>query len=225
MSPRRPSCADSIRKGARPLAQLGLFGNDRRTLLDDATGRIDYLPAAVEPNVAAAWFAALIDTIPWRHERRMMYDREVDVPRLVASYRLPRIATASASVTLSVSKGDEIPSVVLEAAKLGTELAQAPFNSVGLNLYRDGRDSVAPHNDHTDEIAAGFPILLVSLGATRTMTIRSKQRPRRVLDVDLEGGSVLIMSYETQTYYDHGIPKVRAAVEPRISLALRVRKT
>ena len=164
----------------------------------------------------------------------MMYDREVDVPRLVASYRLSRIATEPASVTashrppasvtLSLSKGD-IPTVVLEAAQLGTELAQAPFNSVGLNLYRDGRDSVAPHNDHTDEIAAGFPISLVSLGATRTMTIRSKQRPRRVLDVDLEGGSVLIMSYETQTYYDHGIPKVCAAVQPRISLALRVRKT
>ena len=49
-----------------------------------------------------------------------------------------------------------------------------PFNNVGLNLYRDGRDSVAPHNDHLYEIVAGHPIALLSLGATRLMTIRSK---------------------------------------------------
>ncbi len=99
----------------------------------------------------------------------------------------------------------------------------APFNSVGLNLYRDGRDSVAPHNDHLYEIAAGYPIALVSLGATRLMTIRSKSKPRRIFDLDLEAGSLLLMSYETQRHYDHGIPKTRATTGPRISVALRVR--
>jgi alkylated DNA repair dioxygenase AlkB len=49
-----------------------------------------------------------------------------------------------------------------------------PFNAVGLNLYRDGRDSVAPHNDHLNELREGFPIALVSLGATRRITIRAK---------------------------------------------------
>jgi alkylated DNA repair dioxygenase AlkB len=55
------------------------------------------------------------------------------------------------------------------------------------------------------------------------MTIRSKSRPRRILDVDLENGSLLVMSYETQRLYDHGIPKTSAAVGPRMSLAFRVR--
>jgi alkylated DNA repair dioxygenase AlkB len=55
------------------------------------------------------------------------------------------------------------------------------------------------------------------------MTIRSKSRPRRIFDLDLEGGSLLLMSYETQRHYDHGIPKTRTPVGPRISLALRVR--
>ena len=55
------------------------------------------------------------------------------------------------------------------------------------------------------------------------MTIRSKRRPRRILDLDLEGGSLLLMSYETQLHYDHGIPKTRTPVGTRISLALRVR--
>ena len=139
-----------------------------------------------------------------------MYDRDVDVPRLVASYRLDE---AEAS----------LPPAVAQASRRGSELAGVPFNRMGLNLYRDGRDSVAPHNDHLYEIVAGFPIGLFSLGATRRMTIRSKRRPRRTFDLDLEAGSFLLMSYETQKHYDHGIPKARAPIGARMSLALRVR--
>ncbi len=137
-----------------------------------------------------------------------MYDRDVDVPRLVASYRL---------------NDKHLPAVLQEAARRAADTTATPFNSVGLNFYRDGRDSVAPHNDHLYEIVAGHPIALISLGATRLMTIRSKARPRRVFDLDLEDGSLLVMSYETQLHYDHGVPKTRAAVGARISVALRVR--
>ena len=96
-----------------------------------------------------------------------------------------------------------------------------PFNSVGLHLYRDGRDSVAPHNDHLYEIREGFPIALLSLGATRRMTIRAKAAPRRSLHVDLETGSLLVMDYAT--HYTHGVPKTTAAIGERISLAFRVK--
>jgi alkylated DNA repair dioxygenase AlkB len=137
-----------------------------------------------------------------------MYDRDVDVPRLTSGYRL---------------SDDNLPAALAEAARRTIEATGAPFNRAGLNLYRDGRDSVAPHNDHLYEIVAGYPIALISLGATRLMTIRSKTKPRRLLDLDLEEGSLLLMSYETQFHYDHGVPKTRAAVGPRISLALRVR--
>jgi alkylated DNA repair dioxygenase AlkB len=82
---------------------------------------------------------------------------------------------------------------------------------------------VAPHNDHLYEITAGFPILLVSLGATRRMTIRSKEPPRRVRLLDLEAGSLLTMSYESQLHYTHGVPKTREPAGERISLAFRVR--
>jgi alkylated DNA repair dioxygenase AlkB len=137
-----------------------------------------------------------------------MYDRDVDVPRLVASYRLA---------------DKQLPAVLADAAARAADVTGTPFNSVGLNFYRDGRDSVAPHNDHLYEIIAGYPIALISLGATRLMTIRSKTRPRRVFDLDLEDGSLLLMSYETQLHYNHGIPKTRTVIGPRISVALRVR--
>lgn len=82
---------------------------------------------------------------------------------------------------------------------------------------------MAPHNDHLDEIVRGFPIALLSLGATRRMTIRAKEPPRRVLQVDLSDGSLLVMSYETQLHYTHGIPKTKESVGARISLAFRVK--
>ena len=69
----------------------------------------------------------------------------------------------------------------------------------------------------------GFPIVLLSLGATRRLTIRPKQPKARAIHVDLEGGSLLEMSYATQLHYTHGVPKTREPVGERISLAFRVR--
>ncbi|MGA7354012.1 MAG: alpha-ketoglutarate-dependent dioxygenase AlkB [Candidatus Cybelea sp.] len=190
------------------MTQLGFFGPGQRTLVEDETGTIVYTPAFVDSRTAHGWFEALRDGATWQHERRRMYDRDVDVPRLVARYRLD---------------DENLPPPVAEAAALASAATGVPFNSAGLNYYRDGRDSVAAHNDHLYEIVKAFPIALISLGATRLMTIRSKSRPRRILDLDLEEGSLLLMSYETQLHYDHGIPKTRTLVGSRISLALRVR--
>ena len=82
---------------------------------------------------------------------------------------------------------------------------------------------MAPHNDHLDELQRGYPIALLSLGATRRMTIRAKQPPRRVLNVDLEPGSLLLMSWRTQHNYDHAIPKTHEPIGARISIAFRRR--
>jgi len=140
-----------------------------------------------------------------------MYDREVDVPRLTAHFRLDD------------EEGPTPPTEIFEAADRVASATSIPFNSVGLNYYRDGRDSVAPHNDHLYELVEGHPIALLSLGSTRRMRIRAKEPPRRVLDVDLEPGSLLLMSYATQLHYTHGVPKTTDDVGPRISLAFRVR--
>jgi alkylated DNA repair dioxygenase AlkB len=186
--------------------QVGLFGDLPRTVVDDGWGKIAYVPAFLSDEEQRACFETLSRDAPWRAERRMMYDREVDVPRLVASYRV-----------------EELPEPLRRVLPRVEAYSETSFTSVGLNFYRDGRDSVAPHNDHTNEIAAGKPIVLLSFGATRRMTIRSKTQPRRILDLDLEPGSLLLMSYETQLHYDHGIPKTSDRVGARISAAFRVR--
>ena len=92
--------------------------------------------------------------------------------------------------------------------------SHAPFTHVGLNYYRDGNDSVAPHNDKLSTLIDGHPIALVSLGSPRRMEIREKLPPRRVVRIDLEPGSLLVMSHAMQHHYDHGVPKTKHAVGP-----------
>ena len=193
------------------MSQLTLFNSSDTVLADDDRGRITYTPRFVDAGTAQAWFAELRTGVGWRSERRMMYDREVDVPRLIGHFRLDPPPAAT-------------PAAIADAARRVADRLDVPFNSVGLNLYRDGRDSVAPHNDHLSELRQGFPIALVSLGATRRMTIRAKEAPRRVVHVDLEPGSLLVMDYATQIHYTHAVPKTTDDVGERISLAFRVKR-
>jgi len=194
-----------------PMSQMPLFATAGEAVLaDDPRGRIVYIPGLLPAEVAGAWFAELRDAVRWKTQRRRMYDRDVDVPRLMAQFDL-------------APEDGPVPTAIHAAADTVVAATGVRFTSVGLNFYRDGHDSVAPHNDHLDEIVADCPIALLSLGATRRMAIRAKAPPKRALDIDLEAGSLLVMSYATQLHYTHGIPKTREAVGPRISLAFRVR--
>ena len=176
------------------------------TLADDEWGRIVYKAALFDEAQARAWFEQLRDGVAWRTERRPMYDRIVDVPRLVASFTLDDPA---------------LPEPIGAMRPAVERFCGVSFLSAGLNYYRDRHDSVAPHGDHVEEAVDRAPVALVSLGATRRMTIRSRTKPRRVLDHDLESGSLLVMSHESHLNFDHGIPKTRYEVGPRISVAFR----
>jgi alkylated DNA repair dioxygenase AlkB len=203
------------------MSQLSLFESSETVFVDDGSGRIAYMPRFVPADIAHAWFAELRHAVSWKAERRRMYDRDVDVPRLTAHFLL-------------APEDRGLPPAILAAARHVIEKTGVAFNSVGLNLYRSGRDSVAPHNDHLYAIVEGFPIALLSLGATRRMTIRAKplapqdapsrsDGARRTFHVPLETGSLLMMSYETQLHYTHGVPKTAETVGERISLAFRVK--
>ena len=190
------------------MSQLALFQHERRMLFEGAKGQVIYVPGDVAQAKADAWFDVLRDTIAWQKQRRMMYDREVDVPRLTAHFALDDGA---------------LPAAFRDAAAVAARVAGARFNSVGLNLYRDGNDSVAAHNDQLDDLVAGAPIALLSLGATRRMTIAAKDKSQRALHIDLEAGSVLLMDYVSQLHLLHGIAKARNVTGARISLAFRQR--
>jgi alkylated DNA repair dioxygenase AlkB len=192
------------------MSQPGLFDSAEVVLTDGEHGRTLYIPGFVDAVTARRWFDEVRDGVPWRTEKRMMYDREVEVPRMLGSFRLD-------------PPPPFVPCAIVDAHRLVVGRLGVAFNAVGLNLYRDGRDSVAPHNDHLYEIVEGYPIALLSLGATRRMTVRGKEPPRRAIHVDLEAGSLFVMDYTTQLHYTHGVPKTDVPVGERISLAFRVK--
>ena len=154
-------------------------------------------------------FATMVSQVPWRAERRQMYDRIVDVPRLVHSYVL----------------GDELPHAVLEAARDALsahylpELGE-PFVSAGCCYYRDGRDSVAWHGD---TIGRGKTqdtlVAIVSLGDPRKLALRPRGGGESI-GVTLGHGDLVVMGGSCQRTWEHAIPKV-ASAGPRISVQFR----
>jgi alkylated DNA repair dioxygenase AlkB len=161
---------------------------------------------------ADALFERLIDAVPWRAERRHMYDRVVDVPRLVSFY----------------AEGESLPDPALDEIKraldehYGPELGE-PFRTCGLCLYRDGSDSVAWHGDTTGRSSTqDTMVAIVSLGAPRALLLRPRGGGK-ALRHELGHGDLLVMGGSCQRTWEHSIPKTARAVGPRISVQFRPR--
>src|SRR5690606_24708875 len=187
----------------------GRYASPRWPLHDDAEGGVRYWPPFVDAATADTWFEAL-QRAEWKSQRRMMYDREVDVPRLTVSYWLDALP----------------PHCPLPLADMLARVqvrVPAPYSAVGMNLYRDGRDSVAMHHDKLPMLVPGHPIALVSLGDARRMRIRAQADHRDAIDVALAHGSLLAMSHASQLTHEHGIPKTTRPTGPRMSVVFRVR--
>ncbi len=184
-------------------AQLGLFGNTDRILVDDASGRIAYYPDVLSAAQSRPLFELLIAQAPWKNEQMWMYDKMVDVPRKSAYY------------------GTDCPPLLLGAKQRIETLLDYAFSNVSLNYYRDGRDSVAWHSDRIEELRPNPTIALLSLGSTRQMLLRTKERPRRTFAIDLDPGSLFVMSGASQEHWEHTIPKTSHPADARISIAFR----
>jgi alkylated DNA repair dioxygenase AlkB len=161
---------------------------------------------------ADALFERLAGTVPWRTEKRLMYDRVVNVPRLLCFY----------------DEGQPLPDPVLEDARkglnehYGAELGE-PFRTAGLCLYRDGRDSVAWHGDTTGRgRTQDTMVAIVSLGTPRSLLLRPRGGGRAIRH-DLGHGDLLVMGGSCQRTWEHAVPKTARATGPRISVQFRPR--
>ena len=202
------------------------------TLLDDAPApRFKPLPGALvrHPLSRGAWvdhrpgwllgsdgvLDELLALVPWRAERRRMYDRVVDVPRLISWYddarHLPVPVLVDARAALS--------------AYYAPELGE-PFVSAGCCFYRDGRDSVAWHGDTIGRGATtDTMVAILSFGSPRALVLRERREgtglhapARRFL---LGHGDLLVMGGSCQRTWEHAVPKTSAPVGPRISVQFR----
>jgi len=163
---------------------------------------------------SAALFGRLADQVPWRAERRRMYDRTVDVPRLLCFYDEQRGLPDPA---LAASR-DELNAYYRE------ELGER-FVTAGLCFYRDGRDSVAWHGD---TIGRGSTedtmVAIVSLGAARPLLLRPRAGGSgSTLRYNLGHGDLIVMGGSCQRTWEHAVPKSARPVGPRISVQLRPR--
>lgn len=189
--------------------EIGSLPPPRRTELGDGAW-VDLRPAWL--GGTDQLFADLAARVPWQAERRPMYDRVVDVPRLLAFY----------------GEDDELPDPCLARARdaLGAhyrdELGE-PFRTAGLCYYRDGRDSVAWHGDTIGRGAThDTMVAIVSVGAPRALLLRPRGGGTSVR-YTVGHGDLLVMGGSCQRSWEHAVPKTRRPAGPRISIQFRPR--
>jgi alkylated DNA repair dioxygenase AlkB len=189
---------------------FGALGASVRRIALSRGAWVDLRPGWLEGS--AATFGALVEGVPWRAEKRHMYDRVVDVPRLLCFYGadepLPDPALTAARQALN--------------AHYGAELGE-PFRTAGLCLYRDGRDSVAWHGD---TIGRGSRedtmVAILSLGAPRAFLLRPRGGGPS-LRYEIGHGDLLVMGGSCQRTWEHAVPKTAQSVGPRLSVQFRPR--
>ena len=194
-----------------PVEQASLFGfgspkldpslaGVRRSQLD-AGAWIDHLPGWLEGHEAL--FDALRTTTRWQHQRRRMYERIVDVPRLVAT--IP-------------DDGPGHP-VLAEASAALSRRYRLALDRISLAYYRDGRDSVAWHGDRLGRLVDDTVVAILSVGAPRRFLLRpAAGGASRAFD--LGWGDLLVMGGSCQRTWQHAVPKA-ARAGPRMSIQFR----
>lgn len=162
---------------------------------------------------ASSWLAghdtlmsALVAAAPWRQRTRHMYENVVDEPRLTAWW--------------GAREGDlDLPPAVHACRRLLSSHYGVEFDSVGCNLYRDGRDSVAWHGDNVRKQQAEPIVAILSLGEPRRLLLRPRGGGPS-LRYELGAGDLFVMGGTCQHTWEHCVPKVRLA-GPRMSVTFR----
>ena len=153
-----------------------------------------------------------------------MFGKEIPIPRLTAWFGDPEKTYTYSGILNQPHDWKLIPELDDMREKLD-QACSANFNSVLLNLYRDGNDSVDWHADDERELGPEPIIASVSLGETRTFDFRSKYDSKHKRSFELFSGDVVIMSGATQRHWEHRVPKtaerIRFSTGPRINLTFR----
>ncbi len=197
--------------------QLGFFASGDVSINEAAAPDRADLDSGAWVEVRRGWLLGadtlceeLITGVPWAQNRRRMYDRVVDDPRL--SWRQ--------GTDVDLSHDGDLPHGALETAghELG-RLYQVPLAGPSLNYYRDGRDSVAFHADRELRHLSNTLVVIVTLGATRPFLLRPLGGGKSI-DFRPASGDLLVMGGACQALYEHCVPKI-ASAGPRISASWR----
>ncbi|MEQ9347609.1 MAG: alpha-ketoglutarate-dependent dioxygenase AlkB [Thalassospira sp.] len=194
-----------------------LFANEPPRNLLPFDGDVLLLRDIMAPDDADRTFSRLKSGIVWQQEIARIHGKEIAVPRLTAWYG--EVAYRYSGVYHPAAP---FPSIIAPLRSLAEELSGAgvSFNTVLLNQYRDGRDSVSWHADDEDVLGENPVIASLSFGEERRFHLRHKKTGDRI-SIDLPHNSALIMSGATQHFWLHQLPKTARQVGPRINLTFR----
>ena len=160
-------------------------------------------------------FRSIMDETPWEARHIILFGKEVPQPRLACWYG--DLAYSYSGITLDPRP---MTPTLLEIKQRCEEATSTQFNSVLVNLYRDGQDSMGLHADDEPELGSEPVIASVSFGAERNFRLRHRLT-KELQQVSLASGSLLVMSGLSQACWMHDIPKTKKFVEPRINLTCR----
>ena len=177
----------------------------------------EFLPVAE----ASELLVELTATIAWKHEAIRLFGKEVLQPRLTAWHGDAEATYRYSGLQLSPQPWTPALQALRQQVQVATG---AQFNSVLLNLYRTGQDSMGWHADDEPELGPRPVIASVSLGATRSFRLRPRDprlTPHPPISLQLSSGSLLVMRGTTQQAWLHALPKTTRVQEPRLNLTFR----
>ncbi|MFM7363328.1 MAG: alpha-ketoglutarate-dependent dioxygenase AlkB family protein [Cuspidothrix sp.] len=166
--------------------------------------------------------AKLLTEINWRQDKIKLYGKEMNIPRLTAWYGDKGKSYTYSHITMNPTPWTP---VLLSIKHRVEEIADISFNSVLINLYRHGQDSMGWHSDDEPELGKNPIIASVSFGGTRKFQLRHRfNKTSKKVAISLTHGSLFMMQGTTQEFWQHQIPKTAKSVHPRINLTFRIIK-
>jgi alkylated DNA repair dioxygenase AlkB len=160
-------------------------------------------------------FRNIMEETPWEARNIILFGKEVPQPRLACWYG--DLAYSYSGITLDPRP---MTPTLLEIKRRCEDVSSAKFNSVLVNLYRDGQDSMGLHADDEPELGSEPVIASVSFGGERNFRLRHREN-KELRQISLASGSLLVMSGLSQACWMHDIPKTKKFVAPRINLTFR----
>lgn len=198
--------------------QDSLFSADQPHNFNFCGAQLQVHPSFIESEQAYTILENLSESLPWEQSIISIAGKDHKIPRLncwMADANAP-YSYSGASMQIQPWNLD-----VLNIKKQIEHFTQKQFNSVLINLYRDGDDSVGWHSDDEQELGQNPYISVLSLGGTRRFDLRSKLNHQNKLSIELEHASLLIMNDSLQHTSQHCIKKTARFCAPRISLTFR----
>jgi len=181
-------------------------------------GKVEFYPDLFSPTESILYLELLKNDISWKQEPIKIMGKEIMQPRLTAWYGDPGKSYRYSGIKMNPLSWN---SFLLEIKERIENRAGVQFNSVLLNFYRTGQDSMGWHRDNEKELGPEPIIGSISFGATRTFQFRPYKEKKPRLDIPLGSGSGLVMRGETNHFWEHRIPKSPKLLTPRINLTFR----